>query len=171
MARETLMFEAAAVWLDGTSLVGSVKEIELPELTWDTVDYEAIALRGTSQFARAMEPMECTIQFADYNRELAAAAANPYKAVTLQVRGAYGAYRAGSKVRTADSIITLRGRFMSSQLGTLTQGEMERECMMAVDYVKEVSEGQLISEFSVNPPIWNAGGVDVFSTLRSILGI
>lgn len=171
MARETLIFEAAAVWLDGVSLVGSVKEIELPEMTWDVIDYEAIALRGTSQFARAMEAMECTITFADYNRELAAAAANPYKAVTLQIRGAYGAYRGGSRVRTVDAIITLRGRFMSSSLGSLTQGEMERECMMTVDYVKEVSEGRLISEFSVNPPIWNAGGIDVFSGLLSILGI
>lgn len=171
MAGEIWKFEAAVVWLDGTSLAGHITEIEMPEMAWDTIDHEAIALRGTSQFARAMEAMECTLQFADYTKVLAQAAADPYTARTLMIRGAYGVYRGGSKVRTAAVIINLRGRFMSSSLGTLTQGEMERECMMAVDYVKEVAEGELISEFSVNPPIWNVGGRDVFSAMRAILGV
>ena len=171
MAGDSRIFEAATVWLDGKSLAGHVMEVELPEMTWDTKDLEAIALRGTQQFAAKMDALECTLSFADYTKDLARAAANPYQAVTLQVREAYGLYRAGSRVGTSSNIITLRGRFMSSSLGTVNQGEKEREAMMSCDYVKEVCDGELISEFSINPPIYRNGGVDIFEALRSILGI
>ncbi len=119
-------FEAAAVWLDGTALVGHIMEIQKPELTWETYDHSAVALRGIQQFASRMEAMTCTLKMADYDTTLARASSDPFKAVTLQIREAYGLYRAGSRVSTSGNIVTLRGRFLSFLPGTITHGNSER---------------------------------------------
>lgn len=168
---DILVFEQAVVWLNGVSQVGHVKEIELPELTWKTMDHEAIGLRGVSQYATTMEALELTLEFMDYAKDLSTAAGDPFSAVDLQIRQAYGAYRSGSRVRTAEVVVFARGRFISNSLGSISQGELEKEAMMTCDYIKVVAEGVVSSEFSINPPILRTGGVDRLEAVRAILGI
>lgn len=165
-------FENAACWLDGISLVGSINEVELPEISWSSVDHECLGFVGTLQHANKVEPLEATITWAAYSPELAAAAANPYKGVSLQIRANYGVYTGANKVRDALGRFTLQGRFMNNQLGTLSPGEHERETVMMVDYVKEEFDGSTMLEFSVNPPIFRYnGGENIFAAIRNLLGI
>lgn len=169
----TYKFEAAAVWLDGVSLVGHIQEIEFPSVEWETVEHEALGLRGRSEYPSRVNALESTITWADYTRDLAAAAANPWQAVNLQVRSNFGEYKGGSKDRDILQVVTLVGRFKSNPLGSLSQGEFERESMMAVDYVKETWDGQLMFEFGVNPPIYRSGidQTDLFAVIRAALGL
>ncbi|MEO1399670.1 MAG: phage major tail tube protein [Cyanobacteria bacterium J06635_1] len=165
-------FEKAAVWLDGNSLLGHVEEIELPELNWESEDHESIGFIGTLQHPTKVEPLECTITWADYSPELAAAAANPFQGVKLQIRAAYGVYQGANKVRDTLGRILLEGRFMSNQLGTFSPGEFERESMLKVDYVKESFDGTDMLEFGVNPPILRyGGGTNILAGIRDILGV
>lgn len=171
MATIIFRYEAATVWIDGTTLAGSVNEIELPELTWDETDHETIALIGTPQFANKLEPMECTITWAGYSPELAAAAANPYTNVNLQLRANYGEYMAVGK--NADKLlkIDISGRFLSNSMGTFSPGEFERESMMAVDFIKEVWAGQELLAVGINPPVLRIKGNDRLQNLRANLGL
>lgn len=166
-------FEQAVVYLDGQSLIGQVEEIELPEPTWSTVDHEAVGLRGTQQFAGTMEALETTITTAGYSKELAELASDPYTAVNLQIRQLYGVYRAGTRIADETVVLFLRGRFLMRAFGSISQGEADgREYMMVVDSYKETVSGTVISEFSIDPPIFRkAGGIDVFETVRAALGI
>lgn len=165
-------FEKAVVWLDGTSLAGHVSEIELPEINWESVDHESLGFLGTPQHATKVEAMECTITWADYSPELAAAAADPYTRRQLQIRAVFGKYEAGSKVADVLGRFTIAGRFMSNSLGSFSATEYERESMMAVDYVKEEHDGVSMFEFSVEPPILRAnGGENVFAAIRDLLGV
>lgn len=173
MSNRIVKFENAAVWLDGISLVGHVSELELPSLEWETVEHETLAFRGMSEYPQRMSALEATLTWADYSSDLANAASDPWSATRLQIRAAYGDYDGGSRVRNTFQIIDLSGRFKTNMLGTLTQGEMERESVMAVDYVKEVYNGQLVIEFGVNPPIYrhSASNTDLFAVVRSTLGL
>jgi P2 family phage contractile tail tube protein len=164
-------FEAAAVWLNGTSLAGSIKEIEMPELAWDSVDHETIALFGTPQYASKLQALEVTISWASYTPELAAAAANPFKVAQLQVRGNWAEYRADGKFADRLGKIDLSGRFLSNSLGTHSPGESERESMIAIDSVKETWDGQVMLEVSLNPPVFRAGGIDLMAGRRKNLGL
>ena len=165
-------FEQAALWLDGTSLVGQVSEFELPEITWQSAEHETIGLLGTLEFPTKVEAMESTLTWAGYSPELAAAVANPYQGVNLQVRGAFGVYDGPNKIRDALGRVTLSGRFMSNSLGSYSSGEYERESMMKVDYVKEEFDGTAYFEFSVNPPILRyGGGQNLFASIRDLLGV
>ena len=169
----TYKFETAAIWLDGISLVGHVKEFELPDMEWDTTDHEALAFRGISEYPQRMQALEATLTWADFTQELANAAADPWAAVKLQIRANYGAYEGGSKTSDVLRVVTLSGRFKSNSLGSLSQGEFERESVMTCDYVREQWDGQDVFEFGVNPPIYRvgAGSTDLFAVLRSNLGI
>jgi P2 family phage contractile tail tube protein len=169
---DTFVFEQAAVYVDGTRFLGNLAEIEMPELAWEVMTHEAVGLRGKASYPTVMGELEATLTFADYAPELTRIVNDPFTAYNLQIRQAYGVYRAGSKIRTASVIVSLRGRFVSHSLGSLAQGEMDgKEAMMSVDYVKQTSDGQVLSEFSIDPPIYRTGGIDLFETLRSILGV
>jgi P2 family phage contractile tail tube protein len=166
-------FESAAVWLDGVSLVGHIKELEMPSVEWEVTEHSTLALRGVSEFPTKAKPMEATITWADFTPDLARAAANPWESVKLQIRSSFGAYTGGSKATDILRNISLSGRFKSNPLGSISDsGEFDRESMLAVDYVKEVWNGQLIFEFGVNPPIYRAGGnIDLLAVLRANLGL
>lgn len=170
-------FENAVCWLNGTSLLGQVNELELPELEFEMTEHETIGLRGVQEFAKRMGPLEATIAFAGYSPELARAAADPNTAVQLQIRANFAQYDAGSKVDDVLQTILLSGRFKTNSLGTYGSDEYEREAILAVDYVKETWNGTDILEFGVNPPIYRTGasgsnlGTDVFAQLRANLGI
>lgn len=165
-------FEKAAVWLDGTSLLGHVNEFELPELTWESADHETLGLLGTAQFPTKVEAMEASLTWADYSPDLAAAAANPFQGVNLQIRGAFGVYNGPNKVRSALGRVTMQGRFMGNSLGSFSPGEFERESTLIIDYVKEEFDGTEMLEFSVNPPILRYnGGQNLFAEIRDILGV
>lgn len=163
-------FDAAAVWLNGTSLVASVNEIELPELSWDPVDHETIAMIGTPQFANKLEALECTITWAAYSEELAEAAANPFRSINLQVRASVGEYRANDKISDKSLKIDLTGRFMNNQMGTFSPGEMERESVMTVDFISEKWDNVEILAIGINPPIYRVRGRDLLEGMRRNLG-
>jgi P2 family phage contractile tail tube protein len=170
-------FESAATWLNGTSLLGHIEELELPEIEWEMDEHEAIGLRGVAEFPKRVNPLEATITWADYFPELAAAAADPWTAVELQIRANFGAYDGSSKTGDVLQVITLGGRFKTNTTGTYSSDEYERESMMAVDYFKEAWDGLTLLEYGVNPPIYRTGangsslGTDLFAQLRSNLGI
>lgn len=164
-------FEAATVWIDGTTLAGQINEIELPELTWESSEHETIALLGTPEFASKLEPMEATLTWAGYSPDLAAAAANPYRTVNLQVRANFGEYRAGDKASDELVRIDLTGRFLSNPLGTYGSSEFERESMMKVDFVSERRGGEEVLAVGVNPPIYRVRGEDLLAGMRRNLGL
>lgn len=164
-------YEAASVWIDGVTLAGTVNEIEMPELSWDNTDHETIALIGTPQFANKLEPMECTITWAGYSPELAAAAGNPFDSVNLQIRANFAEYL--SQGKNSDKLwkLDLTGRFMSNSIGTFSPGEMERESMLSVDFVKETWAGKEILKVGINPPTYAVNGKDLLQNFRSNLGL
>jgi P2 family phage contractile tail tube protein len=170
-------FESAVIWLNGTSLLGHIEELELPELEWEMVEHESIGLRGVSEFPKRVNALEATITWADYSPELAAAVADPWTGVELQIRSNFGRYDSISKTADVLQTITLGGRFKTNTMGTFSSDEFERESMLAVDYVKETWDGVMLFEYGVNPPIYRTGatgsnlGTDLFAQLRSNLGI
>lgn len=171
-----LKFEQAVGWLDDgsgrfSSLAGEINEIELPELSWDVVEHETMALFGTPEYASKLEAMEMTITWAGYSEELAAAAADPWRVTKLQIRANVAEYRGSSKAGDRSLIYRISGRFKSNSLGTFSPGEMERESMMSVDSIAEIYEGNTLLEVSISPPVYRVRGRDLLTDSRINLGI
>ena len=164
-------FDQAAVWLDGQSLVGQIAEIEMPAIEWGTVEHETLALIGTLEFPNKLEPMECTITWASYSEELANASLDPFRTINLQIRANYGEQGQSGRVNDLLQKIEITGRFVSGGLGSFSPGEMEREAMMKVDFVREVWDGKEKIAASINPPIYRVNGVDRLARLRANLGL
>jgi P2 family phage contractile tail tube protein len=170
MPKEIIKYETSAFFINGRSQGGQIMEIEKPAIEWDTVEHESIGLIGTIGYPQRLPVLECTITPAGYCADLAAAASNPNVPATIMVRSAYGKYLAGVRVATVANILIMRGRFMNNDLGTMSQGEDEREAMMVVDYLKETHDGNLIVEYSVDANIYRTGTTDYFAGVRAILG-
>ncbi|WP_179228609.1 phage major tail tube protein [Leptolyngbya ohadii] len=163
-------FDGAVVWLNGTSLAGEINEIELPEISWDVIEHETIALIGTPEFANKLEAMESTITWASYSPDLAEAAANAFRSVNLQIRASAGQYTANGKTGDISLKIDLTGRFKNNQMGTFSPGEMERESVMTVDFVSEKWNNTEILAIGINPPIYRVRGRDLLEGMRRNLG-
>ncbi|MDX2215521.1 MAG: phage major tail tube protein [Oculatellaceae cyanobacterium bins.114] len=163
-------FDGAVLWLNGTSLAGSINEIELPEISWDAIEHETIALIGTPEFANKLEALECTITWASYSPEMAEAAANAFKAVNLQLRASMGEYTVNGKTADRSLKIDLTGRCLSNSMGTFSPGEMERESMFKIDFISERWNNQEVLAIGINPPIYRVKGQDLLAGMRRNLG-
>ncbi|HEY9645688.1 MAG TPA: phage major tail tube protein [Chroococcidiopsis sp.] len=166
----TRKFEEAVVWLNGNSLAGQIAELELPDIEWDLVDHETISGIGMPQYPTKLKELECTLNWASYSPELAAAAANPFKAAQLQIRSNYGENTAAGKVGDRLLRIDLTGRFVKNGAGKLKAGEMERESMMVVTYYREVYEGIEQLAVDVTLPSYRVLGQDMLAQRRINLG-
>lgn len=172
MAQTSNVFEDAVCWINGRSLAGHVREIELPTVTWMTVEHEALGMFGTPEYPVRLEPLECTITWADFYETLAIAAANPFTDVKLQVRGNIAEYGATGKLGDRLMTVDMTGRFLENSLGGLSPGEPgEYESVLKVTYVKQQYNGSEILELDVNIPIYRVAGQDQLANFRRNLGI
>jgi P2 family phage contractile tail tube protein len=163
-------FEEAVVWLDGISLAGQVSELELPDIEWDLIDHETISGIGMPQFPTKLKELECTINWASYSPELAAAAADPWRSVNLQIRSNYGENTASGKTGDRLLKIDLTGRFVKNGAGKLKAGEMERESMLILSFYKEVFDGTEVLAVDINLPSYRVNGADKLAQRRANLG-
>ena len=171
MAQTSNVFEDAVCWINGRSLAGHIKEIELPTVTWTTVEHEALGMLGTPEYPVRIEPLECTITWADFYQSLAIAAANPFESINLQVRGNIGEYGAQGKIRDVSMVVQMTGRFLENSLGNLSPGEAgEYESVFKSTYIKQTFDGSDILEVDINIPVYRVSGQDMLQNFRRNLG-
>ncbi|MGG6295299.1 phage major tail tube protein [Leptolyngbya sp. AN02str] len=171
MSNNANVLEDAVCWLDGRSLAGYVKEIELPEIKWATVEHEALGMVGTPEYPVRIEAMECTITWSEFYEELALASADPFKPVRLQFRANMAQYGTEGKIGDRLMKVDLTGRFKENSLGSFKSGEAgEFETMMVCTYVKQHFNGRDILEVDVNIPLYRVNGEDKLANFRKNLG-
>lgn len=164
-------FERAVLWLNGTSLLGQINEIELPELEWATIEHETIGLIGVPEFPRRLEPMEITITPMQYSPELARLSANPFQSYDFQLRANLGEYSADTKIGDRSLKIQWRGKFPMRAGGTFGSEEMETEYTVKASYYKETFDGEDFIEIDVQVPLYIANGVDIMAAARVNVGL
>jgi len=161
----------ANVYLDGTSFLGRAEEVELPNIKHKMVEHKALGMVGTIEAWSGIEKMEAKFKWASFYKEVLAKAADPFKAVSVQVRSSLETYTSAGRVSEVPVVVFLTGQFDSIPTGKYKQHDnVELECGMAVSYCKVVVDGADVVEFDAFANIYKADGKDLLSTYRANIG-
>ncbi|HWO57688.1 MAG TPA: phage major tail tube protein [bacterium] len=161
----------ANVYLDGSSFLGRAMEVELPKVTHKFAEHKALGMVGTIEAWSGIEKMEAKFKWSSFYREVLGKAANPFKAVAVQVRGSLETYSSAGRVAEVAVVAHLLGQFDSIPAGNYKQHEnVEIENGMAVSYIKLVVDGAEVLEFDAFANIYKADGQDLLATYRANIG-
>lgn len=163
----------ANVYLDGTlSLLGRAGEMTLPEMAVDTQSHKALGMFGELELPSGLKAMKCDIKWTGFYADHLRAAANPFNAHSLQVRGSLETWTSQGRTREVPVVWTMTAGWTTAKLGTLKPKEgAEFDDEMAVSYVKVAHDGQAVCEIDVFNNIWTVAGEDVLARWRANLGV
>lgn len=160
------------VYIDGTSYLGDVKEVQLPEIKQKMDEQKALGLYGTKKLPSGMESLESKIKWTSWLPEVIKKAANPHKQVNLTFYGNYEIFGAAGLEAEKPAKCIMRGTFENIPLGTSQPNQaMEVETAISVSYVKLVVDGEELFEIDIDNNIYIVDGEDLLATFRQNLGI
>lgn len=161
----------ANVYLDGQSLLGRAESVDLPQIKAKMAEHKALGMVGAIEAFAGFEKLEGKIKWASYYADVLKKAANPFKAVQLQVRGSMPILIGGSVNREAPIVAMLTVVFKSLPGGMFKQHEnVELETEFTAYYMKLTVDGQDVAEIDVLENIYKAGGVDLLAQYNANIG-
>lgn len=167
----TYVLTNGAVWLNGRDFVGKINEIELPEMSWNTIEREGIGDLGTPNYPTRLEELECTVTLVDIVPEFSAIAYDYRKTHFLQFRGNVQKETPNGEPTDLLLKVDLRGKFKQANLGSHSANEpLEGEHVLTCTYVKETFDGRDLLEVDILRPLYIVEGRDLAAPLRRNLG-
>ena len=161
----------ANVYLDVQSLLGRAEEVQLPQVKAKMVEHKALGMVGTIEAFAGFDKLEGKIKWASFYADVLKKAANPFKAVQLQVRGSMPIIVGGSVNREAPIVAILSVLFTSIPGGNYKQHEnVEIETDFVAYYMKLTVDGQDVTEIDVLENIYKAGGIDLLAQYNANIG-
>ena len=135
------------------------------------VEHKALGMVGTIEAFAGFEKLEGKIKWASFYADVLKKAANPFRAVQLQVRGSMPIIVGGSVNREAPIVAILSVLFTSIPGGNYKQHEnVEIETDFVAYYMKLTVDGQDVTEIDVLENIYKAGGIDLLAQYNANIG-
>lgn len=161
----------ANVYMDGVNLLGKAEEVTLPDIKFLMVEHKALGMVGSAEFFAGFEKLESKFKWNSLYSDIVKKAANPFKAVAIQVRGSLQTYSDQGLVSEVPVVAHIKGIFKNIPMGNFKpKDNPEFETSMSVNYAKLVEDGQDIYEIDVLQNIYKVGGVDVLAQFRANIG-
>jgi P2 family phage contractile tail tube protein len=161
----------ANVYVDGASLLGTVKEAELPKIAQKMVEHVALGLIGSFDTPAGVEKMESKITFNSFYADVMAKVANPTQVVKMQLRASLETYTSEGRSAQVPYVVFLTGTFKELPLGNFQKSEnAEFESMFNVFSCKVEVNSVAVVEFDAFSNTYKVNGVDIAATYRANIG-
>ena len=161
----------ANVYMDGASLLGRAEEITLPQIKHTMSEHKALGLVGKAEFWSGIDKLEAKFKWASLYQEVMLKAADPYTAVSVQVRASLETYTGQGRTAQSPVVVHITGTFKDFPTGTFKQHDnAEFETNMSVLYLKQVIDGREVFEIDVLENIYKVDGVDLLATYKDNIG-
>lgn len=172
MALEVNRITNANLYMNGASFLGKAEEVMLPDAAHKMVEHKALGMVGTLELFAGLEKMEASIKWNSFYSDVLKLAANPTKAVDLQVRANVEKYTNGGLSEEVPAVCYIKGAFKNVPSGSFKQHDnVEASSKMTVWYVKLEINGVAIYEIDVMSNVYKVDGVDILANYRQNLGI
>lgn len=172
MGLEIKRLTNANVYLDGASLLGKVEEFDLPTLKQKMSDHKAMGMIGEVELPSGLQKMEARFKWASFYSDVITKAGNPYKSVSIQVRGSVEQYGAGGKSADIAYKVFMTCSFKELPLGNFKpQDNVEFTSLANVTYIRVEQAGKVLIEVDVLANIYRIDGVDILAEYRANLGL
>ena len=171
MSIEINKLSNANVYIDGTSLLGRVKEAELPEVMQKMVEHSALGMIGVVEFPAGFEKMEGKISWNSFYKDAFLKVSDHSKTFKVQLRGNLETYNSDDKQGEVSYVVYMNIRFKKAPTGNFKQHEnVELESEFACYSIKVEVDGTEILEFDPMANIYRVNGVDKMATYRANIG-
>lgn len=159
------------IYVDGGSLLGRAEEVNCPNPKFKMSEHKALGMFGSVEFPSGIDKMEAKIKWNSFYAEVLKKAANPFKAVSLQVRGSIENYTSGGRTGETPIVMFMTAQYKDFPGGNFKQHDnVELESNLSVTYFRQEIAGQVITEIDVLANIFKVDGVDMLATYRNNLG-
>lgn len=161
----------AAVYINGTALLGVVEECTLPEIKSKMTAHNALGMIGDVELPSGLEKLEATFKWSSFYGSAIGLASNPFQAHSVQVRGNIEQYDASGRVAQTPVIFYLTGSFKNLPLGSFKKHDnWDSTSMMNVTAAKIELDGASILEVDMLANIWKVNGVDIIADFKDNTG-
>jgi len=100
----------ANVYVDGSSHLGKVEEINLPDITFMLAEHKALGMIGKFELFSGIDKMEATIKWNAFYADVLKKFADPRKALKLQVRSSLETYNSDGLLTEVPCVAYLTGQ-------------------------------------------------------------
>lgn len=171
MAINTSKLYNGNLYINGRTKLGQVKSLELPNLTPDMEEVEALGLMGRPEVPVGYAALEATITwngpYADTIKEIA----NPNKAHQLMFRGSIDSYGPGGRIAQTAYVCTMTGTFKEVGLGSFeAKTGSEMETSIAVSAIKLEIGGETLMDIDVFANRYIVADEDILAQYRINIG-
>lgn len=161
----------ANVYVNGTSQLGKVEEINLPEITHMLSEHKALGMIGKFELFTGVDKMECTLKWNAFYRDILIQFADPRKALNLQVRSSLETYNSQGLLTEVACVAYLTGQPKNFPAGNFKQHDnVEASSKMTLTAYKLEIDGQAVLEFDALANIYMVDGVDIFANYNRNIG-
>jgi hypothetical protein len=159
------------VYVNGGQMLGRAEEVDLPDIKTVQAEHKAVGLIGKLELPSGLDKLEASFKWNSFYSDVFTAIANPFTAVSIQVRASLETWAGGSRVSEVPLIVFLTGTFKEFTAGKFKQHEnAEFPSKMNVTYIKKIVNGVDIYEIDVLANIWKVNDVDLLATYRTNIG-
>ncbi len=161
----------ANVYVNGTSFLGRAEEVTLPKVQAKMVEHKALGMFGVIETAAGIEKMEAKIKWTSLYPEVLVEMANPYKAVSIQVRASLETHDSTGRIAQLPVVAFMTVNFKNFPgVGLKHQDNAEVETDMAVSYYKLQIDGKDYIEVDAFANIWKVEGEDILAKYKANIG-
>lgn len=157
--------------LNGTSYAGSIHECDLPEVTWTLADLKSIAQIGKLKAPNGLDDLKCTMK-GSFDPGLMKAAANPKKAVQIQIRSSYEKISAAGTDSEVPLVAFITGFISKGKPGTIKSLDQASEADFEVhcNTYKLVLDGVTLHDIDLFNNKCIVDGVNAFEQGNANIG-
>jgi hypothetical protein len=161
----------ANVYVDGSSQLGKVEEINLPEITHMLSEHKALGMIGKFELFTGVDKMEATIKWNAFYKDVLVKFADPRKALKLQVRSSLETYNSEGLLQEVACVAYLTGQPKNFPAGNFKQHDnVEASSKMTLTAYKLEIDGQSVFEFDALANIYMVDGIDIFANYTKNIG-
>lgn len=168
----TVKMNNAHVLIDGVKTVGTISEIDLPEIVATMQEHAVLGQNAKMELPTGIDPMEATLRFNSIYPEWAGKLANVFRSRAFQVRSSQDVHEGGSRTAELPFVLHMKATPKQQSLGSFTQGNFEgNEVALNVTYIKLVVNRRDVIEIDALNNIYKVDGVDQMVNFRANLGL
>lgn len=161
----------ANVYINGTSLLGIVDEISVPDIKAIMTEHKALGMVGKLEFASGIDKLEAKIKWNSFDETAYAAMAAFNKFIPMSVYADRMSFDSTGLTIEDRVTIAMTVAPKNSQGGSFKQHEtVEIETMLNVIYMRVEMGGVAILEFDAMANIYKVNGIDQFAQYRANIG-
>lgn len=159
-------------YIDGTSFLGRVAEMTLPDIKATMSSHNALGMFGKMSLPTGLDEMEATIKVNGIYSEIAKIGANPYITHDFQIRGVAEVFGGAGRILTESVVCYIKGFAKSSPNGSFKQHEaVDATLSIVVQAIKLDIMGTVVYDIDIVNGIWIVDGEDVLLSKRAALGL